>query len=189
MRLLAGQRTWLKCLFIAGIYSTAIFTSYTLQTIFQSLMYIKLLFRNCSYGPLRAPSTLGHICQILKLSVNASPTLVSLDRAQPVVIVDLDQEISSGVWELMATDATDTETRANATVKPKSNPHRKEYQHRVEPMQIMEESRATPLSDSDLSACISALVSLISSIPARYIKYNSKLSLQITQAHAQGTLY
>jgi hypothetical protein len=71
------------------------------------MTYIKLLHKGNTYGPIRAPSTLSVICNVLRISPRAMPTLTSLDRTKPVVIIDMHQGsmanpgIESGFYELL----------------------------------------------------------------------------------------
>ena len=172
-----------------------------------NMEHIKIVYKNTFYGPLRSPSTIKTICIALKISPRASPTLQSLDRERKQVIVDIDEEIESGIYELLANpdviyDPTiDTLVlKTNSVKKTKninnisanearayiaSNMQRVQQQHQNDSNEsgVIEKSgKSVPLHKEEMNACIEALLHLISAIPARYIKYNKVLSSQIEHA-------
>ncbi|KAI8927109.1 hypothetical protein BC831DRAFT_453958 [Entophlyctis helioformis] len=66
------------------------------------MSHTKIIYRGSVYGPMRAPTTIRTICAVLKISPRASPTLQSVDRTVPIVVVDINAPVASGLYELLS---------------------------------------------------------------------------------------
>lgn len=178
------------------------------------MSYIKLLYNGNIYGPLSCPSTLKSICQVLRISFRAMPCLQSLDRRDSkLVIIDSNQEIQSGFYELLANpdveydEMIDGKNRTteknlldskplshspkpqlpkplslNLTLKSTVEVIHETISKSSEKEDDLEKEAEFPLNEREMASCLNAMMELISSIPPRYIKYNTKLSAQIDTA-------
>lgn len=163
--------------------------------------HIKILYRNNTYGPLHAPCSLRFLCETLRISPRAMPTLQSLDRSQPIVVVDLKQNVTDGFYELLVSGDVEYNIELDGPYLATSRqlPIRSQNQATSQSAQSREmtymfkteetlekDDSEFPLGEQDMAECLSAMMTLISSIPPRYIKYNIKLSLQIETALVEG---
>jgi hypothetical protein len=159
--------------------------------------YIKLLYKGNIYGPISGPSTLKLICAILRISSRAMPCLQSLDREKVKVIIDSSLEIQNGFYELLVNtdveydEALDGGLHTAKNVIPalpnkiqqkpiiSKNESKLKLTKNLCAIEDDGDKQEFPLSEFEMAACLNAMMELISSIPSRYIKYNTKLSAQI----------
>lgn len=142
-------------------------------------MYVKICHLGTTYGPFKAPITLKSVCMILGVSLTACPCLASLDRQKQLIIVNLDANIDNGYYELLA--------------KPEDD-HLNVHEQITPPVQIVphcsiDQQVVLPLDDRGMKIALKAMMDLISSIPSRYVKYNTRLSAQIDNAIVHGDYY
>lgn len=167
--------------------------------------YVKIIANGNTYGPIRAPTTLSFIIKILKISKSASPMLQMLNTpTNPMVIIDLQEKVLSGLYELLYDTDVGYDSAAECTQEfpvhhntycttgvrkdrlPVNHYSSKTATTITESLELVAaEEQEFPLKDGDMSECLKAMMELISSIPPRYIKYNVKLSAQIDAALAE----
>ncbi|TPX67346.1 hypothetical protein SpCBS45565_g03853 [Spizellomyces sp. 'palustris'] len=159
-------------------------------------MAIKIIHGSTTYGPIRSPSTIRFICAALKIPFRARPSLRGIsDPSKAYSAQEPDASVVAGLYELAcksdvvwddSIDAEDIEKdckhpadkqAGNTSPRPKLEP----------PTSTTDVSTVAEKSEpnTDLDVGIEALLFVISSIPARYIKYNKILAAKMDQALAE----
>ena len=151
--------------------------------------YIKIKFRNEIYGSIRAPTTIGILCYIFKLSPRSMPTLVSLEHVgdSSIVISDLDAHVDTGFYELVSRRDVEYDPAIDELTNPITRrivrPKRaKESIKEGEEATSSHLKPAFPIPESEMNLAIRAMLQVVGSIPPRYLKFNAVLAKQIDHA-------
>ncbi|KND04582.1 uncharacterized protein SPPG_00302 [Spizellomyces punctatus DAOM BR117] len=159
-------------------------------------MAIKIIHGSTTYGPIRSPSTIRFICTALKIPFRASPSLRGIsDPTKAYSAQEPDASVVAGLYELtsksdvvwddsidaegMAKDCKPTADKQGGNTFPR--PKLEAPTPTFDVSAVMEKKEP----NTDLDVGIEALLFVVSSIPARYFKYNKILAAKMDQALAE----
>jgi hypothetical protein len=156
---------------------------------------IKILFQGTIYGPIESSSSIEIICHSLCISLKAKPVLVAVND-EKTIISNVKQTIIPGFYHLLAdptvpfhAEIEKVNTKIHDTlITPchKTVETQTEKISSVQPAPTSSKKDIFPLQKDEMEECIDQMLHLISTIPPRYIKYNTVLSQQIDIALAQA---
>ncbi|KAJ3294251.1 hypothetical protein HK104_003828 [Borealophlyctis nickersoniae] len=79
-------------------------------------MYVKVIHRNHTYGPIRAPTTLRTLCLALHISARSSPCLVDSLNPEAFSTGELDVDVPAGLYELVCRDSIEYDSAIDDVV-------------------------------------------------------------------------
>ncbi|KAI8818363.1 uncharacterized protein EV422DRAFT_569779 [Fimicolochytrium jonesii] len=155
-------------------------------------MSIRIIHKRTTYGPIH-PTSCRLIFSALQISPRASPRLRGLTDTNLLfseATGQLDEKLVPGLYELDCVDGVQWEDKQDSWKAPKKKEDveprsRKQPDEQPNPAALKIYTTPTPTVEKsldELTMGIEAMLHVIRTIPARYVKYNKILSAQLDSA-------